>query len=57
MKRGCTLRQDEKSAEMIEGEGDSRWPLRKGVRNCLKRNGLEQTHGKNIGAKERRLVF
>ena len=38
---------------MIEGEGDRCWPSRKGVRNRLKRNGLNQTHGQNIGARER----
>ena len=54
--QGYTLRQDEKSAEMIEGEGDGCWPSRKRVRNRLKRNGLNQTHRKKIGARERRLV-
>jgi len=56
MKRGYTLRQGEKSAEMIDREGDGRWPSRKRVRNRLKRNGLEQTHGRNIGLGERWLV-
>ncbi len=54
--RGYTLRHDEKSAEVIEGEGDGCWPSRKRVRNRLKRNGLNQTHRKNIGARERWLV-
>ena len=39
---GYTLRRGEKSAEMIEGEGDRCWPSRRGVRNRLKRNGLNQ---------------
>jgi hypothetical protein len=50
---GYTPRLVEKSAEMIEGEGDGCWPSRKGVRNRLKRNGLNQTHGQNIGARVR----
>lgn len=53
---GYTLRLGKKSAEMIEGEGDACWPSRKRVRNSLKRNGLNQTLGENIGTRERRLV-
>jgi hypothetical protein len=55
-KMGYTLRCGKKSAEVIEREGDRCWPSRRGVRNRLKRNGLNQTHGKNIGAVERSLV-
>jgi len=51
-----TVRRGKKSAEMIEGEGDACWPSRKRVRNSLKRNGLNQTLGENIGTRERRLV-
>ena len=55
-KMGYTLRCGKNSAETIEGEGDRYWPSRRGMPNRLKRNGLNQTHGKNIGAGERSLV-
>jgi len=55
-KMGYTLRCGKNSAEMIEGEGDRCGPSRGRMPNRLKRNGLNQTHGKNIGAVERSLV-